>query len=258
MLNIIIAKILLYSINRVKIILKIIDRSITKLNYFFTGGNKFEQKFYQKHLINAMKGSKKKSDISDHLSNIFYHSMEVKPNLIIELGTRGGESTRVLLAVAALSNCKLLSIDIEDCSKIKIDNYEEYWSFIKDDDIHFGKSEFIKWCQKNNLKPKADVIFIDTAHEYKHTLNEIMVWKDHLSEKGTMIFHDTNCGNGIYKHLDGTIGFGSKKEREVIKALENYLSTKYDESCFFSDFQKNMLIKHYPYCNGLTIVKRIS
>jgi predicted O-methyltransferase YrrM len=247
----------IYFLNKIEVIIKIIRRSFIRIIYIITGANKYKQEFYQENLINSLEGSLMKSDISDHLSNIFYHSMEVKPRLIVELGTRGGESTRVLLSVAAINNCKLLSIDIDDCSKIKMKDYQKFWNFIKADDIYFGKNKFIKWCQNNNIEPKADVIFIDTSHEYEHTLNEIMVWKRHLSRKGTMIFHDTNSGNGVYKHLDGTIGFGSQRKRDVIKALEDYFSVKYDESSFFTDFRNDMLIKHYPYCNGLTVVKRI-
>jgi predicted O-methyltransferase YrrM len=46
------------------------------------------------------------TDISDHLNVIFSIAMSKKPKTILELGTRGGESTKVLTLVANLIGAK--------------------------------------------------------------------------------------------------------------------------------------------------------
>jgi len=226
-----------------------------KFHFWIVGGTKYKHHFYNTSLFKALKGHLKKSDISDHLGSIFFFALGAKPKLIVELGTRGGESTRSLLAVAFLSKAVLLSIDIVDCECIDLP-FRENWHFVQADDIEFGGSRFIDWCRHHHIEPIIDVILIDTSHEYEHTKNEIETWSKYLSEKGVMIFHDTNMGKGIYSRADGSIGFGWNNERGVIRAIEEFVSCHYNENSFFYDFRKNYLIIHYPYCNGLTILKR--
>lgn len=231
-------------------------KSYVKRKLRLRGGRKYKQEFYSEKLIYSLDGYPESSDISDHLSTIFYHTLEAKPKLIIELGTRGGESTKALLAAAEIANCKVVSIDIEDCSNVKV-KYQDRWKFIKDDDVEFGKSKFTEWCRKNNLPEKADVIFIDTSHNYEHTVEEIDVWKNHLTEEGTLMFHDTNMGDGVYSRLDGSVKSGWNNGRGVIKGVEEFIKADYNESGFFADYRNEFLVRHYPYCNGFTVLKRI-
>src|SRR5579872_7286938 len=52
------------------------------------------------------------ADIHDHLGALFAETVAARPRLIVELGTRGGISTRALLAAAEVSDAHLLSVDI--------------------------------------------------------------------------------------------------------------------------------------------------
>jgi predicted O-methyltransferase YrrM len=226
-----------------------------KFFFWLAGGAKYNHRFYDTSLSKALKGHFRKSDISDHLGSIFFFALGAKPKLIVELGTRGGESTRSLLAAAFLSKAVLLSIDIADCENIDLP-FRENWYFVKSDDIEFGNSHFVDWCQHRHIEPIIDVLFIDTTHEYEHTKNEIEIWIRYLSEEGVMIFHDTNMGKGIYSRTDGSIDIGWDNERGVIRAIEKFIGRHYDENSFFYDFKNDFLILHYPYCNGLTILKR--
>ena len=62
-------------------------------NRFVT--NSFTVRFYDDHLIRAFGSSQPPvTDISDHLPTIFSEIVAASPKLIVELGTRGGESTR--------------------------------------------------------------------------------------------------------------------------------------------------------------------
>lgn len=230
-------------------------RRMRKLRFRLAGGTRYRQVFYSDPLIQSLHGAKAQSDISDHLSTLFFHVMEAQPRLIVELGTRGGESTRVLLAVARLAHSRVLSVDIEDCRSLDLEQGVR-WDFVQSDDITFA-AEFPRWCSQHEITPKANVLFIDTSHRYEHTKSELAAWIPHLADDGVLILHDTNMGAGTYARLDGSVGLGWNNERGVIRAVEEFLGTRYEENRFFTDLRNGFLILHYPYCNGLTILKRV-
>jgi predicted O-methyltransferase YrrM len=227
-----------------------------KLLYRWSGGACHAQQYYQADLIKGLGDFQRQSDISDHLNTLFALALEAQPRLIVELGTRGGESTRALLSASSLTGATMLSVDIEDCSGVNVP-FRERWNFLKADDIVFGQREFAPWCAARGLKPEIDVLFIDTSHEYEHTRQEIAVWSPLLAERGVMIFHDTNMGGGVYARLDGSVGHGWDNQRGVIRAVEEFLGRSYDENDSFVDVAKNFLVVHHPYCNGLTVLKKI-
>jgi hypothetical protein len=132
------------------------DQAI-KLAFRLAGGTRFSHKFYNQHLAAALPADLPGSDISDHLGSLFFFAMQAKPRLMVELGTRGGESTRSLLAAAFLSKAILLSIDIDDWELSDLP-YRENWHFVQADDIEFGRSSFIRWCHQNHIKPAIDVL----------------------------------------------------------------------------------------------------
>jgi predicted O-methyltransferase YrrM len=195
----------------------------------------------------------KHSDISDHLNSIFFFALISNPKLIVELGTRGGESTKALLAACKVSQSKMLSIDINDCSPISLP-HREHWAFEQADDIEFGKKHFEMWCKDNNVAPVIDTLFIDTSHEYEHTKDEISTWSKYLRSGSIMLFHDTNMGQGAYARNDGTIGYGWNNNRGVIRALEDLMGNHYPENSYFCDATGEYRLLHYPNCNGLTIL----
>lgn len=197
--------------------------------------------------------SLKKTDINDHLISLFIESLSVDTKLVVELGVRKGESTFVLERIAKLKNSKLISVDIEDCSYVS--SYKNR-IFIKRDDLEFAK-EFEKWCRTNNIEPIIDILFIDTSHVYDHTVREIESWFPFLSNKSKVFFHDTNLKEEYYRN-DRSIGFGWDNKRGVIKAIETYFNKIFNENIKFVDICDGWLIKHYPNCNGFTILEKIN
>jgi hypothetical protein len=193
-----------------------------------------------------------RTDISDHLGTLFLESLPVRPSLIVELGVRGGESTFVLERVAQLYGAKLVSVDIEDCSRVS--SYPD-WTFVKEDDIAFAR-RFPDWCREQRIAVSIDILFIDTSHEYDHTLTEITNWFPHLSDRGKVFLHDTNLKK-VFFRKDGSMGLGWDNRRGVIAALETYLDRKFTERCDFTQFARGWLLKHYANCCGLTILERL-
>jgi len=192
-----------------------------------------------------------RSEISDHLPAILTEAAGIKPSLIVELGAGNGESTLALGGAAKQFGSNLVSVDIRDCSGVSA---YEGWSFVQKDDIKFA-SEFEEWCRKRGIKPKIDVLFIDTSHMFEHTVKEIECWFPFLSDKSKVIFHDTNLRT-VYFRKDGSAGLGWDNERGVIRALETYFGRTFDEKRDFTDFQKGWAIRHFANCNGLTILER--
>lgn len=224
-----------------------------KLGLFLRGGVRFQQCLYGK---DHDQFPIRRSDISDHLGSLFFHVACNQPKLIVELGTRGGESTKVLVQAAEMFDAQVLSIDINDCSNVQIPDSPR-WHFVQSDDIIFGQSRFTQWCTDHGLPALADVIFIDTSHLYEHTRQEIATWIPYLAPQGAMMFHDTNMGTGTYQRLDGSLAFGWNNDRGVIRAVEEFLGVQYNENQFISELCGEYLVRHYPNCNGFTVLQRI-
>lgn len=205
-----------------------------------------------KELIEIAERSRKKTDISDHLVDLFIQSLSIRPKLIVELGVGHGESTFVWERMARICNSVIVSVDIDDCSHIS--SYKD-WNFIQKDDISFAK-EFAGWCSNKDLEPKIDVLFIDTSHLYEHTVEEIAAWFPFLSDKAKVFFHDTNMTK-IYFRKDHSMGLGWNNKRGVIRALEKYFNRQFNEKDDFAAIINGWLIKHQSHCMGLTTLEKL-
>jgi cephalosporin hydroxylase len=191
--------------------------------------------------------------INEHLVTLFIESLTARPRLIVELGVGGGESTFVLSRVAQMCGATLVSLDINDRSHVC--SYED-WIFIRQDDIEFAR-KFAGWCAARQLAPKIDVLFIDTSHYYEHTRQEIAAYFPLMANSSKVFFHDTNLGEFFFRK-DGSMDLGWNNERGVIRALEEYLGASFSEKEEFIDCRRNWIIKHYPYCCGLTVLERLA
>lgn len=181
------------------------------------------------------------SDISMHLPSLFCHCIMQQPKLIVEAGVRWGNGSTVPLYEAKkLTTSYFIGLDITDCSNV----YEPLQGslFLRMNDLQFAS-----YLQDNLSSKKVDFVFIDTTHEHQHTLQEINMFAFLLSENGVIGFHDSNPVPG-----DPT---------GVKSALKEYFNLNFDESKYGNYIAKTNSqawnIIHYPYCNGMTIAKKI-
>ncbi len=193
------------------------------------------------------------SDISDHLNLLFQRVVERRPRLVVELGTRGGASTRALLAGAQLVDAQVLSVDLSDCSALPLP-HRDRWHFVQGDDVAFGREGFAVWAGSQGLPPRVDLLFLDTSHLHDHTLEELEVWLPHLARGGTLLLHDTNMRSGITARLDGSLAHGWDNARGVIRALEKSLGVDLPENTHFVTRAGPYLVSHTPTCGGMTEV----
>jgi predicted O-methyltransferase YrrM len=192
------------------------------------------------------------TDISDHLETLFVESLSLRPKLIVELGVRTGQSTFVFERVAKLCDSFLVSVDIEP--QLASSSWDR-WSFIQEDDLTLA-DRFGNWCLDKGVQSKIDVLFIDTNHEYEHTKKEIAKWFPLLSPKAKVFFHDANV-TLLYKRRNGTIGKAYNDDRDIMRAIEEYVGGSFNEKKDFVELKGSWLVKHRAICNGMTVLQKV-
>lgn len=205
--------------------------------------------------------NQKDTDISSHLPALFCHAVLQDPHTIIEAGVRGGESTKPLYKAAQLCDAQLIGIDNEPSWAQTTYNNMNNAICLEMNDL-----DFEMYYQSGPLKDKKiDVIFIDTSHEYKHTLGEITVFVPFLSDNGALMFHDSNVTplvGGGYVRLNGSGDAAPGNPRGVPQAIKEYFGIEFNEYNYYNTtFTKNGIewhMTHYPFCNGLTIIKKLA
>jgi len=157
------------------------------------------------------------TDIHEHLQTLHMLSVELDLKTVLELGTRGGESTIALLEAAKKKGGIVYSIDIDPCleAKAKIHAYrlDKYWVFIQGDDLK------VEWNRA------IDHLFIDTMHTYISTIKELEKFEPYVKNGGIIVLHD------IVSHP------------EVLLAINDYARNR-----------KDLRIYKYFNCQGLAII----
>jgi predicted O-methyltransferase YrrM len=169
--------------------------------------------------------AKVKTDICEHLLTLYNYSIGY-PNtkVIVELGTRTGESTTAFIAAVNDTGGTVYSIDINyKCEELFKD--EPRWKFIWGHDLNIGQ----KW----NIP--IDVLFIDTDHFYYLTLNELELWTKYIKPDSIILMHDTNVDQNL--NPDGKM--------QVKPAILEFLKRN-PEKYSFTELTN---------CNGLGIIK---
>lgn len=191
--------------------------------------------------------SKNDTDISSHLDTIYLKTLEMNPKQIVELGVRGGESSKMFNYVNEEIDSKIVGVDVDDCD----------YSFVKNGTFYKVSDTIFHAFYNSMYGSNIDVLFIDTSHYYDHTVQEIKFWFPLLSQKALVIFHDTNLNNE-YVRKNRTKGVGWDNQRGVIRAIEEYFNTQFDETQNFTYTTElhgySWRISHEPLCNGLTLV----
>lgn len=148
-------------------------------------------------------------DISDNGFLLFEFARSFnKPN-ILELGTCTGQSTIFLALGAKDRGGQVLSVDkVEPVSEFA----ERKWKYGVEYYIKVLIGDDTNKETINEIEKRApfDIIFIDTSHEYYHTLQEINIYSKMLKHKGYILMHDSetfDVDKAIHKFITETEGF---------------------------------------------------
>ena len=130
------------------------------------------------------------SDIQEYMPFLHDTAKSYDKVRVLELGTRAGNSTMAFLAAAEAAGGHVWSGDVTD-----VRNYPEispltrvpFWTFVHGSDLDPAVQA--------QFPAEVDVFFLDTSHEYEHTLAELRAYMPRVAPGGVALFHDTNlCG----------------------------------------------------------------
>ena len=130
----------------------------------------------------------KPSDIREYLPFLYEQARSRPGCRVLELGARRGNSTLAFLAGVTESGGHVHSCDIDDVRRFP-DGIGPFaasprWTFTCGDDMDPSVQSL--------LPAQADIVFIDTSHEFEHTLEECRAFVPRVVPGGVALFHDTN------------------------------------------------------------------
>ncbi len=128
------------------------------------------------------------SDIQEYLPYLHDCARGYPGVRVLELGSRKGNSTLAFLAAAEAVNGRVWSVDVSDCAHdpegMAPWARHPSWTFIQGDDMDAAVQPL--------LPAQCDILFVDTSHEYEHTLAELRAYMPRVAPGGVALFHDTN------------------------------------------------------------------
>jgi len=123
------------------------------------------------------------SDIQDHMPVLFDTAKSYPEAIVLELGTRSGNSTAAFLAAVEMVDGHLWSVDIAYPNVPDWWAVDAPWTYFVEDDMAIDLAL---------LPGKVDVLFIDTSHDYDHTLAELGRFVPLVKAGGVVLMHDTD------------------------------------------------------------------
>jgi predicted O-methyltransferase YrrM len=121
------------------------------------------------------------TDIQDHLDYLARSVVEVEAHTVLELGVREGISTLAFLYGLTFTDGHLWSVDVDEHQAV---GSYPHWTFLVADDRSF--------TARAGTPLYLDLLFIDTSHEYEHTLWELRAYAPRVRPGGRVLLHDTD------------------------------------------------------------------
>ena len=154
------------------------------------------------------------SDIQEYLPFLHETARGYAGVRVLELGSRKGNSTLAFLAAAAAAGGRVWSGDITDVTRnpeVRPWASAPGWTFICGDDTDPAVQA--------RFPGEVDVFFLDTSHEYEHTLAELRAYMPRVTPGGVALFHDTNL-----------LGWGGNPPRDDVPEVRQALDAWCAES----------------------------
>ena len=155
------------------------------------------------------------SDIQEYLPFLFETVASYPDVRVLELGTRTGNSTLAFLAAAEAVNGTVTSVDIDRVTDLGMSRWRDHpqWTFVQGDDT--------EKAVQARLPVEYDVLFIDSSHEYNHTLEELRMYMPGVAPGGIALFHDTSTF-GDWDGEDWRLQAQAGIKASVARALDTY------------------------------------
>jgi predicted O-methyltransferase YrrM len=131
--------------------------------------------------------------------------INIKPDLIVEIGVYRGRSLASFSAASLVHNCEVIGIDAYNFDCLVNESYTS------EEDLEYSKNLFTTEFNRLGLpfilvnKPseiaindeiflnkKIDILHIDGSHNESHVLLDVNLWLPKLKVNGILIFDDAN------------------------------------------------------------------
>ncbi len=128
-----------------------------------------------------------------------------KPRVVVEVGSWIGQSTR-FIAEHLSEGSKVFAVDswTPTESQYQGDKRIPYlYQLFLSNTIHAGLTDKVVPVRMTSLEAaqalsvRADLIYIDGAHDEESVYNDIMAWYPHLTPKGVMCGDDWGCSETV-------------------------------------------------------------
>jgi len=207
---------------------------------------------------NSKFGALDASDISSHLSLLYFLVHLSKPGVIVELGTRDGQSTRALRMAADELGIRGVSVDLSPAPDSTFETGKN-WTHLQEDDIVLAnKLKDSDYRMKLLGTNSIDFLFLDTSHEYLHTKRELDSYWPLISDGGLLILHDSNLSSARKVDVDGRTYRGWDNARGVSRAVEDFFNLSLNEKSLYSQKFSTLTLLNLPWNNGLLLIQKNS
>lgn len=196
-----------------------------------------------------------KSDINEHIETLYKYTLECSS--VAEAGVRGMVSTWAFLKGLRDSgnqNLKYYGFDIIPLETTTIDRicFENQI----DNTSHFGMNDLEVDITNENY----DLLFIDTAHNYCHCLEELNKFHSHVNKY--IILHDTTIDGETSEYV--RFEYDTHHYAQIIPLYNNkYTEDDFKKGIlyaigeFLEDHPEWEIYESYDNNNGLTVLRKI-
>jgi predicted O-methyltransferase YrrM len=144
------------------------------------------------------------SDMQGHMAFMREATETRQSPVIFEFGVRTGQSTSCFLAGIEENDGNLWSVDPER------PQVPEYWFTLPQ--WHFLQHSSTAEEAQAWLPDECDILFIDSAHTYSHTLAELRLYVSRVRPGGRVLLHDTQYDPNGHRDIGEPTG-------EIARAL---------------------------------------
>jgi hypothetical protein len=205
------------------------------------------------------------TDISSHLPALFCYAYAHYPKLIVEDGVAGGHSSRTFNHAAQLLGAQLIGLEVYKGHEYLYKPLSN-GLFLQIEDLHFADYYAKSFFKNIPIK----IVFIGITYGYPHAMQAISHFVPLLANGGMIIFRDSNPipisvkGRPGWWRLNNTYGqmpVGSRIMCDgIAQALKNFFDIDFNadryQNIFFRQGDTDWHLVHYPFCNGLTVLKK--
>jgi predicted O-methyltransferase YrrM len=144
--------------------------------------------------------------VQDHLPFFVATVQTMRARKVVELGSRSGTSTVAWLYGLQETGGTLWTVDVAAAPPIGV---HDRWVHVQGNDLAVDVID--------QIPDDVDVLFIDTSHDYLHTVEELYAYVPKVRDGGVVLCHDTA--------LDRPDGIGDQEPFPVRRAISVYCET---------------------------------